>query len=231
MPPEPVLLCRFESLCARAVVCASGGYWALLNRLRDGEPPGLPDTFSAVFRDFIAQTLIKVCGCVRLCALASPRASLTPTSPKRAAGWRCDCVGPHSAAIGAGPAEGAYSVCLCVAAFHFVSSCSPPAVFPVGSRYPRARRTPYALVALLWLPFSVSQHPFVVGCEPGVDAGGATEVRGPSRQSVCMCLLVLAGRWRMCLPAASRRRPDSLLLCCSSLHAGGAHPGHAWRPD
>ncbi len=39
-----------------------GGYWTLLNRLRDGEPPGLPETFSPVFRDFIRLCLDKVCG-------------------------------------------------------------------------------------------------------------------------------------------------------------------------
>ena len=36
-----------------------GGYWTLLNTLRDNEPPGLPDTFSPTFRDFIKQCLIK----------------------------------------------------------------------------------------------------------------------------------------------------------------------------
>lgn len=39
----------------------SGGYWTLLNKLRDEEPPGLPDdgSFSAEFRDFIRLTLMK----------------------------------------------------------------------------------------------------------------------------------------------------------------------------
>lgn len=38
---------------------AAGGYWTLLNRLRDGEPPEAPDTFSAEFRDFIRLSLLK----------------------------------------------------------------------------------------------------------------------------------------------------------------------------
>lgn len=38
---------------------ASGGYWGLLSRLRDGDPPTMPDRFSPNLRDFVSRMLAR----------------------------------------------------------------------------------------------------------------------------------------------------------------------------